>query len=146
LRWDEVDLERGFLFLTDSKTGQKTVQLNSAAKEVLAGQERMLSNPYVFPSPVKPGRPYYSINDFWAGVRKKAGLNGVRLHDLRHSFASYGTAQGLTLYQIGSLLGHRQPATTARYADLVDSAAKQAAETIGAAIQDAMKTVSREPT
>lgn len=140
LRWSEVDLERGFLFLTDSKTGQKTIQLNSAAKEVLEKQEPMIGNLFVFPSSVKPGLPLYSINKFWARVRSQAGLNGVRLHDLRHSFASWGAASGLSLSTIGKLLGHRDQATTSRYADLADDPARRASEEIGKALSEAMSS------
>ena len=138
LQWDEVDLDAGVLRLKDSKTGEKTIRLSGAAREVIAAQEPMLGNPYVFPSPVKPGAPLFDIKKIWSRIRKRAGLGDVRLHDLRHNFAAAAAADGLSLHQIGQLLGHRNPRTTARYADLVDEAAAHAAERVGQALSKAM--------
>ncbi len=138
LRWDEVDLEAGLLRLGDSKTGAKLVRLNGAAREVIAAQEPMLGNPYVFPSPVKPGAPLYDVKRVWDRIRKRAGLGDARLHDLRHSFAATAAAGGLSLHQIGQLLGHRNPRTTARYSDLVDDDAAKAAEQVGEALARVM--------
>jgi integrase len=138
LRWSEVDLDAGVLRLPDSKTGAKVVRLNGAAREVIQDQEPMLGNPYVFPSPVIPGAPLYDIKGVWARVKIRAGLGDVRLHDLRHNFAAAAAAGGLSLFQIGQLLGHRNPRTTARYADLVDDAAARAAEQVGEALTRAM--------
>jgi integrase len=138
LRWSEVDLDAGILRLPDSKTGAKVVRLNGAAKEVIEAQEPMLGNPYVFPSPMIPGAPLYDVKGVWARIRKRAGLGDVRLHDLRHNFAAAAAAGGLSLFQIGQLLGHRNPRTTARYADLVDDAAARAAEQVGEALTRAM--------
>ena len=138
LRWNEVDLERGVLHLADSKTGEKLVRLNTAATEVIEAQEPMLSNPYVFPSSRLPGRPLHDLNGPWRRIRARAGLNDVRLHDLRHNFAAAAAGGGLSLHQIGQLLGHRSPRTTARYSDLTDDPARRAAEQVGQTLTEAM--------
>lgn len=144
LRWDEVDLKAGVLRLKDSKTGEKLVRLNSGARVVIEGQEseRKLGNPFVFPSPVKPLRPLYDVKGVWSRIRKRAGLEDVRLHDLRHNFAAAAADGGLSLLQIGQLLGHRNPSTTARYADLVDDPAKRLAEQVGVILMESMEKKS----
>jgi integrase len=130
LKWSEVDLDRNLIRLEDSKTGPKIVPLNSAAREVIAAQAGVPDNPYVFPG-TKPGRPLHDIKGPWDHIRQRAGLEGVRLHDLRHNFASFAAAGGLSLHMIGRLLGHRTPLTTARYADLADDPARRASEKVG---------------
>jgi integrase len=144
LRWDEVDLEHGVLRLGDSKTGEKVVRLNNAARDIIEAQTPMLNNPYVFPSPRLPGRPLFDINGPWRRIRARAGLTDVRLHDLRHNFAASAAAGGLSLYQIGQLLGHRSPKTTARYSDLTDDPARRAAEQVGQALVKAMNKKADE--
>jgi integrase len=116
LKWEHVDLERGLLFLIDSKTGRKTVILNAPALAVLAGLDRLGS--YVVPGD-DPEKPRADLKRPWDGVARRAGLEGVRLHDLRHTYASFGAAGGLGLPIIGKLLGHTQASTTQRYAHLV---------------------------
>ena len=88
-KWEHVDIERGVIFLVDSKTGRKPVYLSAAALEVLAGLPRIEGNPYIIPGS-KVGQPKVDLKKPWAAVCKAAGLEGVRLHDLRHSFASIG--------------------------------------------------------
>lgn len=144
LRWEEVDLEGNRLRLADSKTGEKLVRLNSAAREVIEAQEPMLGNPFVFPSPVKPGAPLYDVKGVWTRIRTRARLGDVRLHDLRHNYAATGAADGLSLHQLGQLLGHKDPSTTARYSDLTDSPAQRAAERVGQALSKAMKAEVEE--
>jgi integrase len=134
LRWAEVDFERGLLRLRDSKTGPKTIPANAPALEILAGLER--TSEWALPtargtSPVSLSRP-------WSRIRRRAGLEDLRIHDLRHSFASVGAAAGLGLPLIGKLLGHTQPATTHRYAHLGDDPVRQASEAIGARITTAL--------
>lgn len=138
LRWDEVDFENRCLRLSDSKTGPKTVYLNTAALEVLAGIERAEDNPHVVPGK-KPGTHLSGLDGPWGWIRDKAALRGVRLHDLRHGFASVGVSSGLSLPVIGRLLGHSKIATTDRYAHLADDPVRTAAETIGSTIDAAMK-------
>ncbi|WP_439577672.1 tyrosine-type recombinase/integrase [Elioraea sp.] len=130
LRWEHVDTERAMLRLPRSKTGKKVVHLPPPALLLLAAQKRIDGNPFVFPG-TKRGEPVSELNRAWYAVRDRAGLAGVRLHDLRHTHASLGAAAGLSLPVIGKLLGHTQPSTTARYAHLADDPVKRAAEMIG---------------
>ena len=125
------------LLLPESKTGKKTIYLSAAALEILAGLPRLAGNPYVFPGGVE-GKPRADLKKPWAAVAKAAGLEGVRIHDLRHSFASFGAGASMGLPIIGKLLGHSQPATTARYAHLDADPMRRAVETIGATIGAAL--------
>ncbi len=130
LRWEDVDFERRCLNLPDSKTGPKTVYLNAPALQVLAGIEHLTGNAYVVPGRIE-GKPLATLRFKWHRIRKKADLKDVRIHDLRHSFASFGVGLGLPLQPIGKLLGHSQIATTERYAHLADDPIRQANEKIG---------------
>ena len=112
LRWEDVGFEAGELRLRDTKTGARVVPLTPAAAEVLEDLPRVPSNPWVFPGK-KRGTHQRNINDSWDRIRKRAGLDGVRLHDLRHSFASRALALGESLSMIGKLLGHTQVQTKA---------------------------------
>lgn len=136
-RWEQLDVERGILFLPDSKTGRKPVYLGAAALELLASLPRVEGNPHLIPG-TKPGAARADLNAPWAAVRKAAKLEGVRIHDLRHSFASVGAGGGMGLPVIGKLLGHRQAATTARYAHVDADPLRQAAEAIGAKLSSAL--------
>ena len=137
VRWDQVDFERGMMHLLDSKTGKKPIYLSAAALEVLSNLPRVSSNPHVIPGAVE-GAPRPDLKRAWAALTKAAGLSGVRIHDLRHSFASIGAGASLGLPVIGKLLGHSQPATTARYAHLDADPMRRAVDTIGANISAAM--------
>jgi integrase len=136
-KWEYVDFERGMIFLPDSKTGRKPVYLSAAAAELLSTLPRVDGNPYVFLGE-KTGRPRADLKKPWAAVAKAAGLPGVRVHDLRHSFASIGAGASLGLPIIGKLLGHRQASTTQRYAHLDADPMRRAVETIGSTIVAAM--------
>jgi integrase len=138
LRWSEVDFERRCLFLADSKTGSKVVHLNSPALEVLAGIERDKDNPYVIRGRIA-GTHWINLQLPWGRIRRQAGLEDVRIHDLRHSFASVAAGAGLSLPMIGRLLGHTRADTTLRYAHLADNPLRQATEQIGASIEAAMQ-------
>ena len=131
LQWEHVDLERNCLFLPDSKSGQKTVILNAPALSVLNTLERV--GPYVIPGD-DPKKPRSDLKRPWNAITKRAGLTGVRLHDLRHTYASFGAGSGLGLPIIGRLLGHTQPATTARYAHLDNDPLRRASEAIAGQI------------
>ena len=133
LRWEEVDLEAAELRLRDSKTGPRVVPLPAAAVSVLAALPRVPGNPWVIPG-AKPGGHLSNLNDHWLRIRARAGLDDVRLHDLRHSFASRALALGESLPTIGRLLGHGQVATTARYAHLARDAVKASASRVADSI------------
>jgi integrase len=141
-RWNEVDFERGILFLSDSKTGRKPLYLNAPALEILASLPRLEGNPHVIPG-MKEGQSRRDLKKPWEAITKAAGLEGLRIHDLRHSHASVGAGAGLSLPVIGKLLGHSQSATTSRYAHLANDPIRAASETIGATIKAAMD--SRKP-
>jgi integrase len=136
-KWEQIDLERELIFLADSKTGKKPVYLSAAAQRVLADVPRVEGNPHVIAG-AKDSAPRSDLKKPWAAVSRAAGLEGVRLHDLRHSFASFGAGASLGLPIIGKLLGHSQPATTARYAHLDADPMRRAVDTIGSAISGAM--------
>ncbi|MEM7621128.1 MAG: tyrosine-type recombinase/integrase [Pseudomonadota bacterium] len=138
LTWQEVDLERGLLFLKHSKTGQKTIFLNEAAKDILSNLPRLTKNPYVIIGH-KTGEHLVNLRKPWTRIRSQAGLEDVRLHDLRHSFASLAAGSGASLPLIGGLLGHTQPQTTARYAHLANNPLREVNERVGAQISDFLK-------
>ena len=138
LRWDYVSEEHGCLFLPDSKTGRKAIRLNAPALEVLKTVPRLEANPYVICGE-KPGQHLVNLEKPWRRIRKAAGLEDVRLHDLRHSFASVAASGGQSLIVIGKMLGHSQPGTTARYAHLADDPVKAATDAVGRQIAAAMK-------
>lgn len=137
LKWEHVDLATASLRLPDSKSGAKTVFLNQPALEVLAQAQRLAGNPYVCPG-LKPGEHLVGLPKAWVRIQKRAGLEGVRLHDLRHSYASVGAAAGLGLPIIGALLGHTQAATTQRYAHLGADPVRAANEEVGRRLAEAL--------
>ena len=130
LKWDYVNFEKGTLDLPDSKTGRKTIYLNAAAKDILAKIVRQANNPYVICGLVEGG-PLINLQKPWSRIRKLAELEDVRMHDLRHTFASVAAMGGMSLPMIGALLGHSQPQTTARYAHLAADPLREAVEKIG---------------
>ena len=139
LRWEHVALEAGEVRLTDTKTGARVVPLSPSAVKVLAALPRCPGNPWVIPGR-QPGTHLRALSDAWEVVRARAQLEGVRIHDLRHSFASRALALGESLPMIGKLLGHSQVETTARYAhlarDSVHESAARIANSIAADILD----------
>ena len=137
LRWENVDFDRAYLRLLDSKTGQKLIPLGAPALSVLEALPRVSVNPHVLPGS-REGQPLVNIAKVWRAVRQAAGLDDVRLHDLRHSFASVGAAGGDSLLVIGKVLGHTDTATTARYAHLADDPLRTAADRISKTIAAAM--------
>ena len=140
LRWQDVDFEWGCLRLPESKTGAKIVPLGKAASDLLRELPKHEGSDYVFTSN-KEGMHLVGIQKVWDRVRELAELDDVRLHDLRHSFASVGAASGDSLLMIGALLGHKDAKTTARYAHLSDNPIKQAADRIAGVIAGAMGSV-----
>jgi integrase len=135
-RWEWVDLNSGMLRLPDSKTGAKTVMLPAPALDVLSRIPRIDGNPYLITG--EPGCYLVNVWKQWAKFRQLAGLDDIRLHDLRHSFASIGAAGGMSLNIIGALLGHTQAQTTSRYAHLAADPLKAAADRIAASIAASM--------
>lgn len=138
LRWSEIDFERALLRLADSKTGARTVPLGAAALLCLQGLPRAKTSPFVFPAEADPKRHYVGTPKVWEKIRAAADLPNVRLHDLRHTFASFGVAGGLSLPLIAAILGHKDIKTTQQYAHLADSPVKAAADRTAAAIEGAM--------
>ena len=133
LRWDRVDLEAKEIELADSKTGPRTASLSPTAVGVLASVPRVAGNPYVIPGR-RDGTHMCNLDDPWRTIRKRAGLDGLRLHDCRHSFASRALALGESLPMIGRLLGHSRVETTARYAHLAKDSVREAASRIADSI------------
>jgi integrase len=125
LKWEHVDIRGKALRLPDSKTGAKVVHLGQPAAEVLEKIERVEKNPWVIVG-TKPGARLTDLQPFWQRARARAGLKDVRIHDLRHTFASTAVAAGQGLPMIGKLLGHTQVQTTARYAHLAADPVKEA--------------------
>ncbi len=131
LRWSEV--ADGRLILQESKTGRRTVPLSTKARAVLERQPRGTS-PFVFPSPRDPSRPRSRNLALWYRVRHEAGIEEVRLHDLRHTVASHAVMNGVPVPVVSRLLGHSNVRMTLRYAHLGDRDIERAAETVGQAI------------
>lgn len=130
LKWSYIDLDRGVLNLPNSKTGAKTIYLNKAAIEIFRELPRHLYNEYAFCG-LKRGEPIKELQKAWQRIRASAGLDDVRIHDLRHTFASVAVMNGMSLPMIGALLGHSQPRTTARYAHIAADPLREAAELVG---------------
>jgi integrase len=135
LRWEYVDTKRRVIRLPDSKSGAKTIHLNGPAVRVLERLEP--SDDWVLPGR-RRGQPLANIAKPWDRIRRAAGLDGLRLHDLRHSFASVGAGAGMSLHLIGRLLGHAQTTTTQRYAHLQVDPLLEASEAIASRISEAM--------
>lgn len=129
-RWEYFDVDRRVLRLPDSKTGAKAIPLNPPTLEILEGLRAERSGPWVVQGDA-PGEHLVNLGKAWRRIRKRAGLADVRLHDLRHSFASVGVGAGLSLPLIGALLGHRRTETTQRYAHLADDPVRAASDAIG---------------
>jgi integrase len=142
LRWENVDLERGMLFLPESKTGRKTIVLSAPAIAVIESLER--NGTFVISAKIFD-QPRADLKKPWAATIKLADLPKLRIHDLRHSFASVGAGAGLGLPIVGKLLGHSQAATTERYAHLDADPVRRAAEMIGDTIAAALEGVGRNP-
>ncbi len=137
LKWEDVDLEHDELRLRDAKTGARAVPLSPTARGVLTAIPRQPGNPWVIFGR-EPGTHLANLNSSWQVARREAGLEDMRLHDLRHSFASRALALGESLPTIARLLGHSQIQTTARYAHLARQPVKTAAATVADSLADDM--------
>lgn len=133
LKWDWIDLDRGRVDLPDTKTGRRTLILSQEAVAILRAVARIPNNPFVIAG-AKPGTHLVNLKDSWDILRRDAGLDGLRVHDLRHSYASVAAAGGMSLPQIGALLGHNSPQTTARYAHLADDVLHRSAAVVSGSI------------
>ncbi len=142
LRWSEV--RDGILALADAKTGPRTVALNGQARRILDRQPRG-DSPFVFPSPLDPARPRGPHLELWYRVRREAGIEDCRLHDLRHTHASHAVMNGVPVPVVSRLLGHADVGTTLRYAHLGDREIEEAAERVGQAVADLMGLSSSPP-
>jgi integrase len=141
LKWSYVDFEWSCLRLPDSKTGEKVVHLPTAAVELLKALPR--ASVWVLPGDRRrragADGHYAGLQKAWERVREEAGLLGLRLHDLRHSFASFAIADGQSLFMVAKLLGHKQTRTTERYAHLAADPILAAADKTAARITAAMQ-------
>jgi integrase len=145
LRWADIDAEHGCIRLPDSKTGSKTVPLGAPALSLLADLPRIESNPYVLPA-ARPRiselsaepRHFVQVQTTWEAVTGKARIADLRLHDLRHCFASMGAMGGDSLFILGKLLGHADSATTQRYAHLATNPLRAVADRISEQVSAAL--------
>jgi integrase len=144
LKWDYVDPDNRQLRLPRSKTGQKSIYLTAAVADILQSLPRVQGNPFVVVGE-KPGAHLVNLQKPWDRIRVRAGLEDVRLHDLRHTYASVGATGGLSLLFVGKLLGHTQASTTQRYAHLAEDPVRQAGEQISEAIATALNQKGRDP-
>ena len=135
-KWSDFDLVEGVWVKPGHTTKTATehrVPLSAPARALLSTLTPMgVNSEFVFPG--RDGKQRYDIKKQWAAICKAAKITGVRVHDLRHTYASVLASSGVSLHVIGGLLGHTQPATTHRYAHLVDDALRAATETAGAII------------
>ena len=139
LKWSEVDLLANRINLADSKTGRKSLPLNSAAVALLATLRGQAADDATFAFPASRGSGHFAgTPKVWRALRKRLGEPSLRLHDLRHSFASLGVLQGAPLLMVGKLLGHANQSTTQRYAHLADDPVRAATEQIGQAVVQAL--------
>jgi len=139
LKWDYVDPDHQQFRLPRSKTGPKSIYLTTAVADILQELPRVKGNPFVIVGD-RAGAHLVNLQKPWRRIRARAGLDDVRLHDLRHSYASVGATGGLSLLFVGKLLGHKQASTTQRYAHLAEDPVRQAGEQISEAIATALKT------
>jgi integrase len=141
LRWEWVDVSKKIIWLPDSKTGQKPIFLSEPAMHVLEALPRIIGNPHVICGS-RPSAHLVNLHKPWQRICTASGLTGIRLHDLRHSFASAAVASGLTLPVIGKLLGHKRTETTARYSHLADDPLRAASDHVGRSIASALNRAS----
>jgi integrase len=136
-RWDEFDLERRIWRIPETKSGRpRTVPLSVSAVELLAELKRATNSPFVCPNR-ETGKPFVQVHKAWKRLCRDADLHDLRMHDLRHNFASYLVNNSRTLYEVQRILGHSNIKITERYAHLAHESLLEAADTVGALIANA---------
>ncbi len=140
MKWEYIKADG--IYLPDSKTGAKKVFIGKEVHELLTKITQKEDNPYVITGK-NEGQYLTDLQHPWRRIRKKAELTDLRIHDLRHSFASFGLANGLSLAEIGKLLGHNQAQTTARYAHLAEEMVEKAVAIVSNSIQ--LMTTKHQP-
>lgn len=143
LEWKWIDLGRSVIRLPDSKTGAKTIPLGAPVQAILSKLPRVEGNPYVLPALRGDGH-FIGIQKCWQRIRIIAGIPDVRIHDLRHSFASVAVAGGNSLYLVGKVLGHRQASTTERYAHITDNPLLEVAEKTSKSVSEMLGLVIKK--
>jgi len=139
--WSDIDWDRRLLILREHKTdvsGIKALPLNAIALDILKEIPRDPENPYVITG-LRKNAPLVNLQKPWRRIRKRAGLDDVRIHDLRHSFASFGVTTGASLPVIGGLLGHRSMSATSTYAHLSQDPLRDASDKVGVLVGDIMR-------
>ncbi|PJE30421.1 Site-specific recombinase XerD [Pseudooceanicola antarcticus] len=142
LQWSFVSMHH--LLLPDSKTGARRIPLSPDAKAVLHRLPRDSGNPYVIQGKL-PGSHLTDLQHPWRRIRKAAGLEDVRIHDLRHTYASYAAMNGVDLLTLGKILGHSNYQTTQRYAHLADKGVCEAANAVSGMMAGALGTARQQP-
>lgn len=144
LTWSEVRLDIPALFLSDSKTGAKRIPLSRQAVALLRQLPRIGESKFVFPAERGEGR-FVGLPKIWRAIRTEADIEDVRLHDLRHSFASFAASNGVPLRVLGQILGHRDTRTTQRYAHLFEDPVREATESVSELMSDALSAPAKGP-
>lgn len=141
-RWEDIDLDKALWFLPKTKNGKtRHVMLNTEAVELLRGHVRLPGIPWVFPGR-DPARPLNNPRKAFTRILKAAGLPYLRVHSLRHLFASFAVSSGVSLFQVQHLLGHASPSTTQRYAHLANDVLRQASASVSSIFSQAKPVVS----
>lgn len=130
LEWDEIDIERRTITKKDSKTGRRAFPVSEPVVDILERLDRQLNSPFVFPA-ARGVSHYQGLTKEWLRIRKRAGLDEVRIHDLRHTYASLSIANGISIAVLSKLLGHASISTTERYAHLSNDPVRQGVEKVG---------------
>jgi integrase len=126
MKWEYVDIEEGKINLPDSKSGKKTIWLSDKARDYIDAIPHKRGNPFVFPGQ-RTGSRLINLQKPWRKLRAIAEIEDVRIHDLRHTYASLAVSQNLSLPIVGKLLGHKSTKSTERYAHLYDDVMRDAA-------------------
>ena len=141
LKWSRIVGARAVL--EDSKTGPRTIWLNVPARDLLAARKGVVKGRFVFPAPKSDG-PMKVLDYAWALIRRAAGLENIRVHDLRHHFASVGVSNGIDLRLIGQLLGHNDIDSTIGYAHLATDALTRSASKVSRRIERSLRDAGPE--